>query len=295
MNFREKISFLAFIILVTSIWLTFGERIEKGSGWTVAVVTGTGVEKQVRRFRNVRNYREYQNHLEALADLEDGKADVVIMDYLSALNRIKQLGESDLKLAGERLTNTKGRVVFKAEDDALRLLFDQALLELIEDGTYQRLSMDYFGAITLKNGTKALKDSQTEIGDGSWLRIRDKGVIKFGLILNNPPFSYYNSENRLTGFDVELAKAICQELKLECHLVDMDWYGTTEGLEVSYDALWIGANDWEPMGTQVKFSEPYYYSGAQLVVKTDSPIIGPKFLNQGLPSFESLFKRRIFN
>lgn len=294
MNFKEKILFLIFVIFVTSIWLTFGERIKKGSGWTIAVVMGTGAENQLRRFRNISNYFEYQNHLEALADLENKKVDAVIMDRLSALNRIKQLGQGDLEFAGEQLTHTKGRVAFRAEDDTFRFQFDQALQALIEDGTFERLSFDYFGIIPLENRSKTTKDS-LKANDQSWVKIRGKGVIVFGIVLNNPPFSYYDQQNQLTGFEVELAKAICKQWGLECHLVDADWHGALEGLnDKSYDALWAGANGFQSFRAKVLFSEPYYYSGAQLVVKTGSQITGPESLDRALSTFDIIFRRRSF-
>lgn len=290
MNFKDKILFIIFILLITSLLLNFKNL----SGWDVAVVMGTRAENQIRRLRNVRNRFEYQDYLKALSDLEAEKVDVVIMDYLSILNFIQQTADQDLKLAGERLNRTKGRVAFKSEDNAFRLKFNQALSELIKNGTYQRLSQKYFGIVPDLNRNP--RTSQLKNKDESWDKIRRKGVISFGIIFNNPPFCYYDQQNRLTGFEVELAKAVCKHLGVKCHLIAVEWNDAVEGLTAqSFDAFWAGTNSFQAFRKKIKLSEEYYDSGAQLVVKPDSPITGPSiFFERSLSAFDLLFRRRAF-
>ncbi len=296
MNFKEKFLFLIFIIVITLIWLTFGEWVKKKNGITLAVVTGTGVENQIRRFENVRDWIEYQNHLEALADLEDEKVDAVIMDLLPAQYKVKvnHLGEGRFKLTGKRLTYSKGRVVFNAGDDSLRHIFDRVLLELIQEGTYARIYLKYFGVQPQSNINRTI-NIFFKAKDDSWLKIQTKGIIEFGMVFNNPPFCFYDQENRLTGFEVELANAVCKQLGVECHMIDVEWYGAASGLtNNSYDALWAGSNDFKSLKGQVNFSMPYYYSGAQLVVRAGSPITGPESLKRSLSFFDIFFRRKIF-
>lgn len=289
MNFKEKILFIIFIIVITSLLLTFKNR----PGWTVAVVMGTRAENQIRRLRNVRNRFEYQDYLKALSDLEAEKVDVVIMDYLSILNFNQQTENQDLKLAGERLNRTKGRIAFKPEDNAFRQKFNQALSELINDGTYQRLSLKYFGIDQDLNCNARI--TQLKNKDESWDKIRRKGVIEFGIIFNNPPFCYYDQQNQLTGFEVELAKLICKHLGVKCRLIEVAWNNAVEGLSAqSFDAFWAGTNSFQAFRKKVKLSEEYYDSGAQLVVKPDSPITGPSTFERHLSAFDLLFRRRSF-
>ncbi|MGE5606968.1 MAG: transporter substrate-binding domain-containing protein [Bacteroidota bacterium] len=289
MNFKEKILFAIFITLIIALLLTFNNH----PGWTVAVVRGTRAENQIRRFRNVRNRSEYRDHFKALADLEDQKVDVVIMDYLSILNLKHQSEEIGFKLAGERLTHTKGRVAFRLEDNSLRQKFNQALSELIEDGTYQRLSLKYFGID--QDLSRTVKTTGVTSNDQSWDKVRSKGVIKFGMIFNNPPFCYYDQQNRLAGFEVELAKTVSKRLGIKCLLLDVQWNGAVERLIAqSYDAFWAGANNFRPFRKKIKLSEAYYDSGAQLVVKPDSPITGLGNFERSISAFDLLFRRRSF-
>ena len=287
MNIKEKILFIIFITLITSLLITF----KGSSGWNLATVTGTEAENQIRRFRNVRNHSEYQNYFEALSDLKEEKVDVVIMDYLSILNVMDQSEETQLKLAGRRLTHTKRQVAFKSEDDGLRQKFNHALSELLRDGTYRSLSLKYFGIDLSDNISRDLRGARdkTKSKDGSW---DDKGVIKFGISFNNPPFFYYDQENRPTGFEVELAEAICKLWGIECLFIDTESYDPIEGLIAqSYDGLWTDTDDYYPFRKKIKFSEAYAYSGAQMVVKTGSVITGPDAFEDRFSAFERLFRR----
>ena len=288
MNFKEKILFVIFITVIASLLLTFSR-----TGWTVAVVKGTGAENQIRKFRNIRNRSEYPDHLEALRDLKQEKVDVVVMDYLSILYIRKHSEEKYFKLVGDRLTNTKGRVAFKPDDNTLRQQFNQAVAELIEDGTYQRLSLKYFGVDQELNRTA--RNTLLKSKDQSWDIIRQKDEIKFGMFFNNPPFCYYDQQNQLTGFEVELAQTIGKHLGVKCLLVDVQRNDAVAGLmDQSYDGFWAGADNFQQFRKKVKLSEPYYASGAQLVVKPDSPITGPSAFGGRLSAFDLLLRRRSF-
>ena len=38
-----------------------------------------------------------------------------------------------------------------------------------------------------------------------------------------PPFNYYDEEGRLTGFNIDLARAICRELSIDCEINTAEW------------------------------------------------------------------------
>ncbi len=83
-----------------------------------------------------------------------------------------------------------------------------------------------------------------------------------------PPFSFYSKEGRLSGFDVDVAKAVAKYLNRDLRLVATDWDGILAGLLLGkYDAI-IGSMAVTPeRSKKVNFSLPYYISGAQLFIK----------------------------
>ena len=62
--------------------------------------------------------------------------------------------------------------------------------------------------------------------------------LKIGVEGAYPPFSSLTKEGQLVGFDIEIAKALCKEMKKECKLVQQDWDGIIPGLMArKYDAI----------------------------------------------------------
>ncbi len=47
--------------------------------------------------------------------------------------------------------------------------------------------------------------------------------LRFVTDSDYPPFHYFDEVGALTGFNVDLAKAICETLEVECEIKDVDW------------------------------------------------------------------------
>jgi His/Glu/Gln/Arg/opine family amino acid ABC transporter permease subunit len=87
-----------------------------------------------------------------------------------------------------------------------------------------------------------------------------------------PPFSYYNSQGSLAGFDVDVSREIASRINKKSRVIATEWDGILAGLLAhKYDAI-IGSMAITPVRQQsVDFSAPYYHSGAQLFVHRDNP------------------------
>lgn len=116
-------------------------------------------------------------------------------------------------------------------------------------------------------------------GDGSLQRVLDAGEIVFVGSGGYPPFNYYGEDDPDTpiGFDVDTAQAIADRLGVEMVYETSDWDGLPDGLRAGrYDAILGSMADTEERREIVSFTIPYYYSGAQLIVREDSGIEGPE-------------------
>lgn len=90
------------------------------------------------------------------------------------------------------------------------------------------------------------------------------------------PFNYIDENGDVIGFDVDTGAAIAARLGVELNYVTSDWDGLVEGLRNKrYDGILGSMAITEDRLEVVNFTIPYYYSGAQLVVRSDSGITDP--------------------
>ncbi|MBD3655958.1 MULTISPECIES: transporter substrate-binding domain-containing protein [Marinobacter] len=73
------------------------------------------------------------------------------------------------------------------------------------------------------------------------------------------PFEYKTPDGELTGFEVELAEAMCEELKAKCEFVIQSWDGMIPGLLArKFDLIMSSMSITPERAERVLFSEPYY-------------------------------------
>jgi arginine/ornithine transport system substrate-binding protein len=83
-----------------------------------------------------------------------------------------------------------------------------------------------------------------------------------------PPFESVAADGSLVGFDVDLAHAVCAELKVKCKIVNIGWDGLIPGLVAKkHDAIWTSMNITDERKKVVDFSEPYYRMQNRFVAK----------------------------
>jgi arginine/ornithine transport system substrate-binding protein len=83
------------------------------------------------------------------------------------------------------------------------------------------------------------------------------------------PFTYKTDTGEPAGFDVDVAKALCDELKSKCVFVEQAWDGMIPGLLAKkYDAIISSMSITEERKQSVDFTGKYYNTPSCVVVKT---------------------------
>lgn len=110
------------------------------------------------------------------------------------------------------------------------------------------------GACQPANNPTGSADAQgaSSTGAGSrMLRIATEGAYR--------PFNYTDADGSLAGFDVDIAKALCAELKAQCAIKAQDWDGIIPALNAhKYDAIVSAMSVTPERAAQVDFTAPYF-------------------------------------
>ncbi len=95
-----------------------------------------------------------------------------------------------------------------------------------------------------------------------------------------PPFNSVDKNGDLQGFDVDIAKAVCEAIGSECELVIQDWDGIIPGLLAKkYDCIVASMGVTEERKKKVDFTNKYYIAPAKFYAKKGA---GIQITKQGL-------------
>ena len=90
-----------------------------------------------------------------------------------------------------------------------------------------------------------------EVEAGQKLTIATEGAY--------PPFNYVDDGGHLAGFDVEIARALCEAMDADCAIIAIKWDDILNGLEIGhYDAI-VASMAKTPGRAQVADFTDYYY------------------------------------
>ncbi len=95
--------------------------------------------------------------------------------------------------------------------------------------------------------------------------------IKFGVDATYPPFESLSPSGEFVGFDIDLGKAICAELKVKCVFVSQGFDGIIPALQArKFDAILSSMTVTPERAQQIDFSSEMYNEPTSLIAKKGS-------------------------
>ena len=97
--------------------------------------------------------------------------------------------------------------------------------------------------------------------------------VRIGVEGGYPPFSEVGPDGKLKGFDIDIANALCAEMKADCTLVQSTFDAMIPSLQArKFDAVIASLSITPERQKAVAFTNKYYNTPARLVVKTGTQI-----------------------
>jgi len=189
-------------------------------GRKVAVMKGDNAEEYLRRENLGADIIQRTTFERALRELDNGRHDAVVIQRLLAVQLIRENGFENLKILGKPGDLYRQSFCFAVGEgnDPLQSLLNEGLALMNSNGTFRLLHTEWFGSIA------SMQDFSRRI------------VI--GGDHNFPPYEYLDENGNPAGYNVDLIRAIADEVGLNIKIELGPWNEIREKLKQGHiDAI----------------------------------------------------------
>ena len=149
------------------------------------------------------------------------------------------------------------------------LLFASIDTAYRRDEALRRMHAARTGAPSIVHRERTRADATPAAGGGVLERARQRGTLRVGYDPANVPFSFFNADGQLVGFDIELAENLAASFKLKAEFVPVSWPelpSMLAGGEIDImPGMWVRPY-WF---ASVHMSDPYFTGTVGLIVRDE--------------------------
>ena len=127
------------------------------------------------------------------------------------------------------------------------------------------------GSASTAASTESTAASAAEAtADSDLAYIKNKGKMTIGYTVYEP-MNYTDADGNFTGFDTELATAVCEKLGVEPDFVEINWDTKIVELDAkSIDCIWNGLTLTDDREANMACTKPYVKNAQVVVMKADA-------------------------
>ena len=230
--------------------------------------TVTGCSKSESNLAMGKELMTYDSQLDALKNLNEKTVDAAVIDsvmagyYVNNGSFVGKLVIKDFDLATEQYG-----IAAKKGNDALISKINDALIAL-SDTAYADTAEKY-GLASEKLITAQTVNDKANATDDSWQKIAERKKVVIGYTVF-APIAY--DDDGLTGFDIDLAKAVFKYLdeSVVCEFQLIKWEQKEAALENgTIDLVWNGLTITDERLAQMCISLPYLRNKQVVVIRKD--------------------------
>lgn len=130
------------------------------------------------------------------------------------------------------------------------------------------------------NNTNNNTDTENEDAEkseetaGLLQEIKDRGVMKVGVMGTYQPYNFLNENKEMDGFDADIAKEVAKRLGVEVEFVAQEFSGMIAGLQAEkFDVVISQMTITDERKEQMDFSDPYITNNVKVIVQEDNDTI----------------------
>ena len=125
-------------------------------------------------------------------------------------------------------------------------------------------------ASTAASTAESTAESTAAAGDSDLDYIKGKGKMTIGYTVYEP-MNYTDADGNFTGFDTELATAVCEKLGVEPEFVEINWDTKIVELDAkSIDCIWNGMTLTDDIQANTACTKAYAKNAQVVVMKADA-------------------------
>lgn len=129
------------------------------------------------------------------------------------------------------------------------------------------------GSSSSSSDSKSGTSSSTGGDDNSLKKVQDAGKLVLGLDATFKPMGYTDENDKIVGFDIDLAEEVCKRIGVKLETYNVNWDTKEQDLNAgTIDCIWNGLSVSDERKKQMLMSEPYMNNSMVFMVKKDGGI-----------------------